>query len=515
MPPWTPTAWSSIITGKNPGKHGVFDMLWRRPGTYEFILSNARTREGTPFWKRLNQHGIRVGLVNIPFTHPPDEVDGFVVSGFGTPSSARNITYPAGLLEWIEQSFGSFQPVVDVKVLETASPEEILKYESEHQSRQVQVASALVKRHPVDVLAINLMLTDHANHKMPQIDQVQEAYSRSDHHLCRLIEAFQPDNIMVISDHGSNRITGDFLLNAWLRDQGYYVQTAHQSVERSATLNWILLQWLRARFGWSGISEKMLRHAMRLSLPVLPKWIAEKIWADIDRHIPFARQYFLYSNQPDFDRTAVFPGSVYSGLLYLNLRGREMSGTVPYEQRLSFASEIAQELSKIEDPDTGYPLFSGIYAAADLYSGPATENAPDLILDSYDARWNIRTNKYIPIPMVARQRYFVDMTGRRDFGWHSREGVFVFSGPGFSVGGSLTDGSVMDVPATLLHLYDVPIPEDYDGRVLLDLLSTEFCQQQVRYQVGDTASQTSEETQLSAKETKELMDHLKALGYLD
>ncbi|HZD55089.1 MAG TPA: alkaline phosphatase family protein, partial [Anaerolineales bacterium] len=89
MPPWTPTAWSSIITGKNPGKHGVFDMLWRRPGTYEFILSNARTREGTPFWKRLNQHGIRVGLVNIPFTHPPDEVDGFVVSGFGTPSSAR------------------------------------------------------------------------------------------------------------------------------------------------------------------------------------------------------------------------------------------------------------------------------------------------------------------------------------------------------------------------------------------------------------------------------------------
>lgn len=41
MPPWTPAAWSSIVTGKNPGKHGIYDLLWRRPGSYEFIPINA------------------------------------------------------------------------------------------------------------------------------------------------------------------------------------------------------------------------------------------------------------------------------------------------------------------------------------------------------------------------------------------------------------------------------------------------------------------------------------------
>jgi len=51
MPPWTPTAWSTIITGKNPGKHGVFDLMWKRPGTYEFIPTNETHRRGTPFWR--------------------------------------------------------------------------------------------------------------------------------------------------------------------------------------------------------------------------------------------------------------------------------------------------------------------------------------------------------------------------------------------------------------------------------------------------------------------------------
>jgi len=110
IPARTPTAWGSIVTGKNPSKHGIFDMLWRRPGTYEFIMTNARVRSGTPFWKRLNECGLRVGLVNVPFSYPPNHVDGFVVCGFGTPNSVANITYPADVQDWINENFGDYQP---------------------------------------------------------------------------------------------------------------------------------------------------------------------------------------------------------------------------------------------------------------------------------------------------------------------------------------------------------------------------------------------------------------------
>ena len=106
FPALTPTAWASIITGKNPGKHGVFDMVVRNPDTYEFMPTNAQLRRGTPFWQRFNECGFRVGLVNVPFTYPPEPIDGFVVTGFGTPNSASDFAYPGEVLEWITARFG-------------------------------------------------------------------------------------------------------------------------------------------------------------------------------------------------------------------------------------------------------------------------------------------------------------------------------------------------------------------------------------------------------------------------
>jgi len=239
MPPWTPTAWASIITGKNPGKHGIFDMMWRRPGTYEFTPTNAKARMGTPFWKRLDEAGVRVGMVNAPFTYPCDPLNGFIVCGFGTPNSASDVTYPREVHQWIEQEFGHYEPAVEPQFLRTASPSEIFKVEREHQARQVQIALEMANRYEVEVLAINLMFTDHANHKMPEMEQVQAAYVQADKDVDALIQGFQPDNVMLISDHGSNRLQGNFLLNEWLRDQG--VRVIGAAGEGGAT-------WLEADF---------------------------------------------------------------------------------------------------------------------------------------------------------------------------------------------------------------------------------------------------------------------------
>ena len=297
MPPWTPTAWATLVTGKNPGKHGVFDMTYRRPGTYDFTPTNAGKRVGTPFWNRLNDAGLRVGLVNIPFTYPPTPLDGFMVNGFGTPDSAENVTYPAELLNWIKQQFERFEPAVPAKFLQSAPPEEILEREKVHQSYQVEIAVEMAKRYQTDVLTINLMLTDHANHKMPHMEQVQEAYRLADLDLGQLIDTFQPDNVMLISDHGSSRLKGDFLLNAWLRDEGYFVQAENNPTERKAALNWLLLQWLRGQKGWSGTAEKLVRRIIRSTLFKLPESIQAKFWKRMEAAFPFPREYVLGRNR--------------------------------------------------------------------------------------------------------------------------------------------------------------------------------------------------------------------------
>jgi predicted AlkP superfamily phosphohydrolase/phosphomutase len=74
---------------------------------------------------------------------------------------------------------------------------------------------------------------------------------------------------------------------------------------------------------------------------------------------------------------------------------------------------------------------------------------------------------------------------RREHGWHSKEGVFVFAGADFRLGKMPKAGHVMDIPPTLLHLYGVPVPEDYDGRVLSELFDSELRNKPVRYQPGD------------------------------
>jgi hypothetical protein len=73
----------------------------------------------------------------------------------------------------------------------------------------------------------------------------------------------------------------------------------------------------------------------------------------------------------------------------------------------------------------------------------------------------------------------------------------------------------MDVPATLLHLYDVPLPEDWDGRVLLDLLTPELSRRPIRTQAGDMETTATGENIFSAEEADSMISHLRALGYLD
>ncbi len=109
MPAESPVAWSSFITGTNPGGHGIFDFLLRDPKTYmpyltlskfeppkrsinvgnkKIFLDKAKIvsyRKGTPFWRILSQKGISSVILRCPVTFPPEKIKGRMLSGFGVP----------------------------------------------------------------------------------------------------------------------------------------------------------------------------------------------------------------------------------------------------------------------------------------------------------------------------------------------------------------------------------------------------------------------------------------------
>jgi predicted AlkP superfamily phosphohydrolase/phosphomutase len=107
LPPISPVAWSSFMTGVNPGKHNIFDFLNRDLRTYLPELSSAKVaatsgrswlsrlglggspvrmlRKSQPFWCVLGEHGVFSTILRVPITFPPEKFFGLSLSAMCTP----------------------------------------------------------------------------------------------------------------------------------------------------------------------------------------------------------------------------------------------------------------------------------------------------------------------------------------------------------------------------------------------------------------------------------------------
>jgi len=106
--PLTAVAWSSFITGTNPGKHGIFDFNRRVPGQYAAELTNGGARHGRSLWRLLSDAGLRAGVVNVPMTYPPEQVNGVMVTDMMTPNANVEYTYPRELKRELLENVGPF-----------------------------------------------------------------------------------------------------------------------------------------------------------------------------------------------------------------------------------------------------------------------------------------------------------------------------------------------------------------------------------------------------------------------
>ncbi len=97
-PPISPAAWSSFMTGTNPGKHNIFDFLNRNLQTYLPELSSSAIRRDSkgravmkllrrsvPFWNILGEHGVFSTVLRVPITFPPEKFNGALLSGMCVP----------------------------------------------------------------------------------------------------------------------------------------------------------------------------------------------------------------------------------------------------------------------------------------------------------------------------------------------------------------------------------------------------------------------------------------------
>src|SRR2546430_4779749 len=116
-PPLTPPAWTSLSTGLKPAHHGVYD-FW----TYDEQQEQESTRKarvqtkrkgGKAIWNLLSEYGKRVLVMNVPMTYPPEAVNGIMISGYMTPSSDTDFTYPLAFKEELYREIPGYQIELD------------------------------------------------------------------------------------------------------------------------------------------------------------------------------------------------------------------------------------------------------------------------------------------------------------------------------------------------------------------------------------------------------------------
>ena len=267
IPAFTPTAWSSFLTGLNPAGHGIFNFS-TNPNRGTQKLESAASRAGTPLWRMLGPAGIRSAYIGIPFTYPAEPLDGIVVTGYGGPERPQIL--PASAEERI---FAAYPDLVTAHhPMAERWWEDFPAYTGrllEHAEQMAGVCKLVFELEPdLGLLCVDFMSTDHVGHlgyarfdpehpahaSTAAGDELLQVYERVDALCGELIEAAEArygeePTVLLFSDHGMKPIYWMFHLDRWLEERGHL-----RFRKRS------LQPWRRTRLDWfARVDQKLVR----------------------------------------------------------------------------------------------------------------------------------------------------------------------------------------------------------------------------------------------------------------
>jgi len=515
IPPITPTAWVSWMTGKNPGKHGVFEFLLRRKGSGELPDSpvSSRSRDGMPFWDVLGAMGKRAIVTNIPCTYPPGLINGLMISDFLTPRGRRDFAHPASLLQEIESRFGPYELYI-TEVYTKGSVDKILNQLFSELEYKTKVNRYLMDRYDWDVFATHYWGTDRFQHELWHLlDETHPFFDRKEHDanigrihkywgavdstLGELFDSVESDTSVYLgSDHGFGPIKKFLCFNVWLIEEGLLV------LKRDATT-----RFKRTLFSLGLTPDFAYRSAMKMGLAHLRLSVGV---TNRSKLMKLANSLMLSLGDVDWSRTIAFSKGNY-GQIFVNLRGREANGIVePGAEYESVMKRVIEKLRSLNDPETRQPLIGPIWRREDLYSGPHTQLSPDI--------------QFLPSDMSNKPLGTLDLTSNKfitpvygNSGDHRMHGIMLGRGPELKCGAQMQGARIIDYAPTILHSFGVEVPADMDGRVLEEIFTEQYMALNPvrKSEALDVDYKTPEQAPLMTDdESEEIRQRLKGLGYL-
>lgn len=458
IPPQTAVANTSFATGNNPGKHGIFDFIKREEGTYNFRLINASNKCGKSFWKIASDYGKKVAILFLPFTYPPEKVNGVIIPGLGAPEGG-NAIYPSYIFDELMEKIPGFSSIIQTygELPMWKEREYYIKKIPENMKVKIEILKYLEKKYDFDLILLYFREPDIIHHlawdafdqRLPNYNKRESkkyrnlvffCYKEMDKKIGELIERYEKKyNFIFFSDHGHGvryKYTRFGTMNDFLIEKGFLkLKIQKKSLMYKLGINKAKIYNIIHKIGLYNILSK-----------IIPKKVVEKIPEKKDLE------------DVDWSRTLAYSFGE-SSYIYINLEGREPIGAVKSDEYYSICNKIINTLKEVKDPKTGKCVFEKIFMRDEIFHGSMIKYAPDIIIIPREIPTELDETKVISNFDGTPELITED---------HQINGIYIFYGQQFTKI-YIKKAKIFDLAPTILSLLRITPPNNMDGKILIKI----------------------------------------------
>ena len=464
--------WPSFNAGVSPAKHGYYNYLQIKRGTTEIERINAHHCRYLPFWSLLCDSGKQVAVFDVPKTFPIEGIDGIQISAWSEHSLTlkQPTSGPPEFIRDIIKRYGKYtHPREIITPRSTRQERRIYKRLQSNLETKLQATEFLMQQEDWDLFftvfseghTAGHQFYHHLNEKhwayKPETpDDLRNAlpdiYTQLDTALARLFNNIPNQaTFFIVSVHGmAINYSANHMMPEVMEKLGFQVPATEK--KQSNTIGSLLK--------WTTFARNLIPLSLRdfINTHIVSETVHDKAVSS------------AFSSGIDWKKTKAFflPSDHFQGYISLNLKGREPFGIVEHGAEFDeLCDEIRYELKHLTNPETGKAAVHDVVRTSDIYQGPNLYELPDLVvLWAEDA----------PINQLQHPRFGVISAKGYKLrkAQHVTDGFMIAGGKYINKNAYLSGASTLDIAPTILYLMDQAIPDEMDGRVLLELIEADF-----------------------------------------
>jgi len=491
-PPITAASWTTCLTGCNPSKHGII-------GWCEYLFELGRLKINTSearliptMWEELSEQGYKIACINVPWTYPCPQINGFLISGYGCPGPKSEFVYPPKFKDELLRHIADYEIMAEWEKRNSYTTEELdenLRRVERSLVQKVEAAELISEKLPWDVMMVQFHDTDSMEHRIwsyldiqsrdnfaLQRDRVFKTFEKLDDMIGRLLglTATKDLSVFVVSDHGLTRQLGKLRPNMMLCEWGY----------------------LRPK----NMIRRMIQRRRR-----------KRLMGIVGQEDEVSKEFGI--KQPkdyDFDwfsSKAMVIDTAINGHLYINVKGRQPHGIVELGAEYDeIIQDLTKKFSEVVDQTNGEKVFSKVGTPSNVY-GFKSDNwrkYGDLVL--------VPKTGYEIVLSASSSRRSVQVSAEGSLrGHHSYDGIYIFQGEGIKSGvGREID--MVNIAPTIYATLGAELPSYMDGSVAEEAFVEK---KKITYRQKEITATRRVAKELSAEEEAEITKRLSGLGYLE